>query len=342
MANAIVELLETYLEHARAGRIKHVALSAAGDNNYSGYAFMGAVQYEKLNHKAASIMTDRLLASVENWTLPEPDPSLDLSYACFHCGHYPNGFDFLTWMAGREMMRVKHGAPGPLKVAFWRGHKPSHFDWLKVYRPLLALMGGVEDDTALRRHDEDTIFTSKPMVDMYNEGIPLPKLTSVNPHPDLPKGVITITLREATHWPHRNSDVKAWTKFARYLQRQGEHVVFVRDTAKADEPLDDFETCPAASKDIDARMCLYENAKLNCYVSNGPSVMAWFTDKPFLCFTPPEAETSEYVPNRPSFWKAMMGVEQGSQYPWFNPSQQIIWKRETFAEIKTAYKALAL
>lgn len=338
---AIVDVLETYLKHARSGQIKHIAISAAGDNNYSGYAFMGQQPYEALNQKAVDAMSVSLKAAVDNWAMPDPDPSLDASYVCYHCGSSPHGFDFLIWLITREMRRIKSGAPAPLKVAFWCGKNPAKFDWIEnVYRPIMGLIGAVEDNKAWGRPDGPTLFTSGPLVELYNEGVSLPQLVPVNSYPDLPTGVVTITLREATHTPQRNSDIKAWTRFARHLQQNGERVVFVRDTAKACEPLAGFETCPMASMNIDARMALYANAKMNLFVSNGPATMTWFSDKPFLCFTPPEPESSDYEPNKPSFWKQNMGVEVGNQYPWFKPNQRIVWQRDTYDAIKKAYNAI--
>jgi hypothetical protein len=333
----IVEVIAKYLQEAQAGRIKHIAISAAGDNDYAGYAFMGQAIYEALNLKSVTAMAASLQRVVDNWKMPEPDPSLDVSYACYHLGHNPNGFDFMAWLITHEMIRVKAGVPGPLKVAFWFGHKPVPNDWVDpVYRPLLGIVGAVEDDKAIGRLGAD-LFVSKAIVDMYNQGVPLPKLAATKEY-DLPKGVVTLTLREAAYHPKRNSDLKVWTKFARYLKHHGEHVVFVRDTAKADQPISEFETCPLASKDIDARMYLYDHSKMNFFVSNGPCGLGMWSDKPYICFVPPEDETSDYEPNKASFWKKMMGIEHGEQFPWFKPYQRMVWRQPDYQSLKDAYQ----
>lgn len=331
----VIQVLEAYLNDAKAGKIKHLAISAAGQNNHSGYAFIGEQPYEELNLAAVSKMKDSLAARVESWRMPEPDPSLDASYVTYHLGASPNGFDFMTWLVSQEMRRVKAGAPGPLKVAFWIGKNQIKFPWLPVYRQMLGLVGAVEDEVAFGRFVKTENYLTLPIVELHREGISTPVLRPTKTY-DIPKGVVTITLREVDYEPERNSDIPVWLRSARYLASRGEHVVIVRDTAKADEPFYEFETCPLASKDIDARMYLYANAKLNFFVSNGPCTMGWFSDRS-VTFIHPEDETSAYNPNKPSFWRQMMGVEVGGQFPWFNPTQRIVWKRPDYKTIKDAY-----
>ncbi len=334
----IVEVLETYLKEARAGKIKHLAISVAGDNNFAGYGFVGVQPYEALNMKGVTAMQAGLQRSIDNWTPPPPDPTLDASYVTYHLGAAPNGFDFVTWLATQDALREQAGVPGPMKVAFWNGKKSVPSDWLHVYREILGVFGGVEDNKALGRAGTGDFLTKK-LVGLVNEGIPVPKLKPKGEW-NLPKDVITITLREVDYEPHRNSDHQVWLRIAAYLQHKGHRVVIVRDTCKADEPLHGFETCPMASKNIDARMFLYANAKLNLFVSNGPCTLAWFSDKPFLCFTPPEAEDSAYVANRPSFWTQIMGIEVGQQFPWFTPQQRIVWEKADYKNVQTAINAL--
>lgn len=334
--NKIIDVLDHYMKLAKDGTVKHIAVSASGVEGFNSYHFVGEIPSERLNADSVAAMSNKLQDCVENWKFPPHDESLDESFACFHCGFGPAGFDFLIWLITHEMARIKAGAPAPLKVAFWCGREPMKFPWMeKVYRPLLPLIGAVEDERALGRLGEP-IFTPKPLVDMCKEGVPVPVLASKFDY-DLPKDAITITLREAEYWPHRNSDVEGWKRFAKLLKSRGERVIFVRDTAKATEPIEGFETCPPASVHIDPRMWLYEKAKFNFFVSNGPCGLAMFSKKPFMCFIPPEAEDSEYQPNRPSFWRQMQGIEIGSQFPWFTPEQRIVWKKDSFDSICEAY-----
>ncbi len=335
--NEIASLLQAYLEAAKGGAIHHVAVSAVGPDGQSRSDFAGMMTKDGKALASVQILGQQLQDRIANWKLPEPDPSLGADYACYHCGTGPAGFDFIPWLVHHEMLRVKAGAPAPLKVAFWLGHKPAKSGWVdNVYRPALKFVGAVEDDKAFGR-EGSAWFTTKPIVEMFHEGAKVPVFKPAGQW-QLPREVITITLREAPYWPHRNSNIEAWLKFARKLQRQGERVVFVRDTAKADEPLEEFETCPLASRNLDARMWLYDNAKLNCFVANGPWSLAQFSDKPLLCFTVPEREDSTYIPNKPSYWKDAIGIMQGEQYPWHNEHQRIVWARDGFDNIMEAFR----
>lgn len=147
--------------------------------------------------------------------------------------------------------------------------------------------------------------------------------------PDL----ITITLREAKHWPQRNSNVDAWLEAAAELQRQGFRVVFVRDTEKADEALVGFQNSPQASRDLEKRACLYARAALNLFVSNGPAWMCMAMDLPAIIFKP--------INNRLGLafsrhHLAACGVPAGGQMPGSPLHQRLVWQDDTAETIVAA------
>ena len=117
--------------------------------------------------------------------------------------------------------------------------------------------------------------------------------------------LVTITLREAQHWPSRNSNVSEWIKAAVVLRRLGLRVVFVRDILKAGWPIPrtrdlefdagclidaaegaPFETAPCASIDIPSRAYLYASARFNMGVNNGPMWLAAAMDLPTMIMRP--------------------------------------------------------
>jgi hypothetical protein len=335
MTSICVELLENALKEAKSVGYSSVCISVTGPNgNY--YNWTTGEEEQQL--ELISSLHDRLRAHVENWRPYTEDPTLDASYACYHCAMVPNGFDFLTWLITQEIYRIDSEAPGPLKVAFWRGRNPQANPWLdKVYRPLIGMIGAIEDDKALRRMGAD-VHVTRTIAAMYRVGAKLPLLKAVGNH-DLPSNVITITLRENDSFPHRNSDLIAWYEFGKRLKAHGQHVVFVRDTAKADEPITGCETSPLASRDLDARMWLYEHAKMNFFVSNGPMMLAALTENiPYITFVQPEEMDSKYDANKPHFWKLKMGVEMGEQFPWAGTHQRIVWEKATLPVIFRAYE----
>lgn len=83
---------------------------------------------------------------------------------------------------------------------------------------------------------------------------------------------VTITLREADHWPARNSRLRTWLEVADYFEVSPDpvRVIFIRDTAKAREPIKGRETCPEASVSLLRRAALYSGAICNFGVNGGP------------------------------------------------------------------------
>jgi hypothetical protein len=95
--------------------------------------------------------------------------------------------------------------------------------------------------------------------------------------------VVTITLRGYDYVPPRNSNLTAWTEFARRLDPGRFSVVFVPDTAQcfnsALAELRDFSVFREAAVALGLRMALYERAYLNLGVNNGPMGLCWLNDQ---------------------------------------------------------------
>ena len=130
----------------------------------------------------------------------------------------------------------------------------------------------------------------------------------------------TITLREATYWPTRNSRLPEWLSVASWLEEHGIDPVIIRDTAKADEELP-FETSPLASKDLSARAAFYAGAVLNLFVNNGPAWMAMAMNVPVLI-------CKLIAPGAPctgaEFFRKS-GMEPGQQMRGCGPHQRLLW-----------------
>ncbi len=121
------------------------------------------------------------------------------------------------------------------------------------------------------------------------------------------------------------------------MQAKGETVVFVRDTEKANEPLEDFITYPGASFSIQPRMALCELAKCNLYVSNGPAGLGLFSEKPYLYFLRLQEDKS-YEPNNPAWWLRANGIGEGEQWPWAKPGQHMIWGGDNYENLSKAWE----
>ena len=271
-------------------------------------------------------------------------------YACFNAAVGSMSFDFANWLVEMEMGRIAENAPAPLKVGFWFGRDGRfglHDDYRKrmfahVVRPMLAFVGAVESEEAAQIGRVNESYCARQVCARVRRGESLVRMsaseeamTEMSWH----QGCVTITLREAEEWPHRNSNIPAWLKFAHDLERQGERVVFVRDTAKALEPsLDDFEDCPVASCDLDKRMALYQLAKMNFFVANGPALLATYSLANYRTFVNLQPDGHAYVADTPTFWRTKHGVEPGDQFPWALPNQRIVWSADTYEAISQAWE----
>lgn len=141
--------------------------------------------------------------------------------------------------------------------------------------------------------------------------------------------LVTITLREATHWPSRNSNIDEWLKAAHEFVARGYDVVFVRDTEKAEEPLDPFPICPAASVDIDHRASLYRSAYCNLFVSNGPGVLAVALDAPVIMLRPTDESLGSCYDRK--YFDAC-GMDKG-QFPNSPKHQRLVYEDDTATNI---------
>lgn len=351
----VIGLLETYLRTAKERNFGSVAVVMTAYPNIAAVDFAGDVALEQATLDALGLASKKVEASIANWTLPPRDELLDASYHCYNLANSPLGFDFLTWLVEAEMTRVREGAPAPLKIGFYFGtdgraervaYRRAFLD--NIFRPLLSLIGAVEDSAAIRgRHKH--YFVGRDIVAAARAGERVPLLAApplAGKYLDLLwtgyrlslQPPVTITLRESGHWPHRNSNVDAWFRFALYLKEKGERVVFIRDTQRAVEPLPMFPVIGPAATDVRIRMALYERARANLFVSNGPATLALFSERPFLQFIRVEPPDSAANFNTAKFWAESMGVPVGEQYPWSAPDQRLVFKPDDYDNIVQAWE----
>lgn len=94
--------------------------------------------------------------------------------------------------------------------------------------------------------------------------------------PENKQAFITVTLRESTLQPKRNSDIAQWDEFFKWLldTHPSLSVVVIRDTEcvfeEAPFSASNVYYFPVASFHMDLRMALYEGAYVNMGCSNGP------------------------------------------------------------------------
>lgn len=344
-----IEFLEQTLERVRASpKTCFVAAITAEGPCEAFHSYVGAYECIFAGITSAGLLRRDMEDALVNRQLPPVDETIPANMVCYDLAVEPCNYDFPCWLAYAEMQRIREGAEGPLRVAFQRPRDNEdtpeiNAKKLQMHRdvlvPLVELFGAVWDDNAVYGRRYNT-YAMRPIVEAYLKGEALPRLKSKYGASSIDGApYITITLRECPpdHWKHRNSNVEAWTKFARYLEAKGERVIFVRDTAKAEEPLEGFKTYPPASIDLHARVALYHGAKANLFVSNGPWMMGCFSEQPLLMFV--EISLAEpFHAGRPTWWRTNHGIGEGQQFPWFTEHQRIIWKRDTYENLVEAWE----
>lgn len=278
---------------------------------------------------------------------PPSDPNLGADFVCYNVSLQPNCYDFTSWLIDAEMTRVREGAPAPLKVWFVSGsHGRLEFwsDYQKmmiqnVMRPMVRLIGGIEDQRAAHGRGKSSSIVYLPVVQAAKRGEPTPVFRSPL-RDDLGLGdYVTITLREfADDDVERNSHLAHWLRFADYLRSVGQQAIFVRDSRCADEPLPGYATHSEAAKDLHVRMAFYEQARCNFFVSNGPWNLALFSQRPWFMFV--DTENPLDFCNNADGWRDFHGVAIGEQFPWSAPNQRIIWKKDDFSNLCEAWESL--
>jgi len=345
-----IELLRYWLDQAEHCNVAYIALVAVKNLKETAYDYAGAYDCEEVAQETLRELGQELEAIYRARNLGERN--LDLSGACVEwplSGVCPHNWDFLNWLVDAEMTRVRLGAPAPLRVAFSKEElltDSTRAFWKNVMRPLVGLVGGMLDNDAIGGRHKRAYMTGDIVV-AARKGETVPRLAATRRCREIVAshlhGVepVTITLREANYLPWRNSNLEAWTHFARDLESKGQPVVIVRDTAKAMEPIDGFATFPRAAFDVDIRLALYEQAKANLFISNGPGSLAWFSDRPYLYLVNLKPETQDdYEPNEAQWWYGATGISVGEQWPWATANQRLVWKTDTYENINEAWEEL--
>lgn len=147
--------------------------------------------------------------------------------------------------------------------------------------------------------------------------------------------LVTITLREAEHWPERNSKLLEWIAAGEHMAKAGWNVVFVRDTKKAGETLPGGARQDAvAAVSLEARATLYRSAFCNLFVNNGPAWFAMALDAPAVIVRP-ATEGSNRVFGED--WFRRVGLAPRGQFPHSAPFHMLHWSDDNAGSIVDAF-----
>jgi len=156
-----------------------------------------------------------------------------------------------------------------------------------------------------------------------------------------PSRVVTITLRESTYLPKRNSNTDEWRKLVESFAAEDIKFVVLRDfyAVYGPSPLSGANVveCPEAVLDMPLRAALYELADLNLMSAAGPTSLCYLNaNANYIAFDPcadPDAcdEADMLYQN---------GIKRDENFPGSGPFQKLVWKEETFPVIREETDAM--
>ena len=173
-----------------------------------------------------------------------------------------------------------------------------------------------------------------PLVEAARKGEMIPKLQATEGArryvgqwlPDDGQKIVTLTTRHQDTSPDRNSDPEAWELFEDWLMDKNYRVINVEDSNDALGRGQGY-----AELDPDLRLALYERADMNCIANNGPQDLLKFSAAPYLAFG--QAPTVEWQ----AHFRKYFTLEPGEQLPWARADQRLIYKPDTFENMKAAF-----
>jgi len=245
--------------------------------------------------------------------------------AVYDLAAMPTTFDFACYAVnaktlGYEEVRFVIG------MAQWK--YPAEIGWRRwanICLPMCRLAGLKFSVGGKLEIDGDILGYSTGDVErIYAKTGRIEKLKSVTPPGH--GGYVTITMRESFRNKWRNSDRPEWAKVGAWLAKdRGEEVLIL-------------EECESQPMALEQRMAIYANAKMNLAVGNGPMVLCWLSEAPYLSFQLPKREGREKDYDALVEQWDRMKFPVGSQCSWRNKRQEIVWGPDEFETVKKHYE----
>lgn len=244
----------------------------------------------------------------------------------------PYSYDFLTFLVIARGLGCNHTVFVPGERAYQKcSPEEQKFRLEHLLIPLAKMSGDV---TVCGRRDEamwyEPTFPIGYTLDAPKHAHMLGDLMRAGkarwleaPDLDVPKGKVTITIRESRIKPIRNSNIGEWIKAAEQIEAMGYSVLFVPDTDNMQD-FGRFESYPKAALDPAVRLALYSKSVLNLGINNGPMAMCMYSKLPYIAFM----RRDEAFPEASEAFFKAQGLPVGSQFPWAVAGQRVVWEHD--------------
>lgn len=242
--------------------------------------------------------------------------------AVYDLGVMPTTFDFAVFAV---MAKTLQYAEVRFVVGMTEWKYPAEIGWRRwanICIPLCKLVG-IPFSVGTKMEGDTLGYGTGHIEHLYRRVGKISKLKPLYEYPK--KGYVTITMRESFRNKWRDSNREEWAKVGEYLAKRGEEVLV----------LEECENQPLA---LEERMSIYANAKMNLAVGNGPMVMCWLSEAPYLTFQLPNGPKDEYDALVAQWDRLKFPV--GSQLSFRNSMQEIVWGPDDFEVIKSHYEKL--
>jgi hypothetical protein len=154
--------------------------------------------------------------------------------------------------------------------------------------------------------------------------------------------IVTITLRDYAYMPARNSNMQAWTAFARALDPARYMPVFIPDLEQTlngqTQELQGHVVLGEAAWNLGLRMALYERAYISMGVNTGPMGLCWLNARTHYATL--KMAPADVPQTSPAFYREL-GFEPGHSLPLASPTQELVWEDDTIEAIQRAFTRIA-
>lgn len=165
-----------------------------------------------------------------------------------------------------------------------------------------------------------------PLVQASRKGERIPRLQATEAarrYVDIWQGgntdpIVTLTVREQSTDPARNSDLAAWEALRLHVEQAGCRPVWIDDTHVALG-----EGHGYAELDPDLRLALYERAKMNFIGNNGPQELLKFSAAPYRAFG--QALSDGWKDH----FRKHFALLPGEQLPWASAQQRLVYEPDS-------------